>query len=100
MQPAVYIMASKRHGTLYIGVTSDLKQRVWQHLEGVVEGFTTKYQVKKLVWYELHETMVSAIQREKNLKNWLRRWKVVLIEKRNPGWHDLWFEINEAHENG
>lgn len=94
MQPAVYIMASQRHGTLYVGVTSNLIQRVWQHREGVVEGFTRQYGVKTLVWYELHETMESAIQREKRLKKWLRRWKVDLIEERNPRWKDLWLELH------
>ncbi|MFA5677983.1 MAG: GIY-YIG nuclease family protein [Pseudomonas sp.] len=94
MQPSVYIMASRRHGTLYVGVTSNLTQRVWQHREGVVEGFTRQYQVKILVWYELHPTMESAIRREKTLKKWLRPWKVELIEQRNSAWRDLWFELH------
>jgi putative endonuclease len=91
--PVVYILASERNGTLYIGVTSDLIQRIWQHREGVVEGFTQQYAVKTLVWYEQHETMDSAITREKTLKKWNRDWKLRLIEERNPDWNDLWFEI-------
>ena len=94
MQPAVYIMASGCHGTLYIGVTSNLIQRVWQHREEVVEGFTHQYGVKTLVWYELHATMEVAIQREKALKKWMRRWKIELIEERNAAWKDLWFELH------
>ena len=91
--PAVYILASQRNGTLYIGVTSNLIQRIWQHREGVVEGFTQQHGVKTLVWYEQHETMESAIAREKALKKWNRDWKLRLIEKRNPQWLDLWPEI-------
>jgi putative endonuclease len=91
--PAVYILASQRNGTLYIGVTSNLTQRIWQHREGVVEGFTQQHAVKTLVWYEQHETMESAIKREKVLKKWNRDWKLRLIEARNPEWNDLWFEI-------
>lgn len=93
IQPAVYMMASARNGTLYIGVTSNLVQRIWQHREGVVEGFTTKYHVKTLVWYEQHDTMESAITREKSLKKWNRDWKLRLIETANPHWCDLWGEI-------
>ncbi len=99
--PAVYILASERNGTLYIGVTSDLIQRIWQHREGVVEGFTQQYAVKTLVWYEQHETMESAISREKALKKWNRDWKLRLIAERNPDWNDLWFEITgQMQENG
>lgn len=94
MQPCVYIMASQRNGTLYIGVTSNLLQRVWQHREGLAEGFTKKYGVKMLVWYELHATMESAIQREKALKKWNRSWKLKIIEQENPQWQDLWLFIN------
>ena len=83
-QPAVYILASKRNGTLYIGVTSDLAKRVWQHRNDVVDGFTKRYSVHQLVWYELHDTMESAIEREKTLKNWKRVWKLELIENSNP----------------
>lgn len=91
--PAVYILASQRNGTLYIGVTSDLIQRIWQHREGLAEGFTQQHGVKTLVWYEQHATMESAIAREKTLKKWNRAWKLRLIEESNPDWNDLWFEI-------
>jgi putative endonuclease len=86
-------LASKRNGTLYIGVTSDLAKRVWQHKKDVVDGFTKRYSVHQLVWYELHETMESAIGREKALKNWKRVWKLALIENSNPGWRDLYETI-------
>ena len=89
-QPAVYILASKRNGTLYVGVTSDLVKRVQEHRNNLVEGFTKRYGVHELVWYELHETMESAIQREKRLKEWKRKWKVQLIQKTNPNWKDLY----------
>jgi len=92
-QPAVYILANKRNGTLYIGVTSDLVKRVWEHRNNFVEGFTKRYGVHNLVWYELHETMESAIQREKWLKDWKRKWKVHLIEKMNSDWKDLYQAI-------
>ena len=88
-QPCVYMMASKRNGTLYIGVTSNLVQRAWQHKEGLVKGFTKRYHVHTLVWYELHSTMEAAIAREKALKEWKRAWKLELIEKDNPSWLDL-----------
>lgn len=91
--PAVYLLASKRRGTLYIGVTSDLVRRVWQHREGLTEGFTSRYGVKTLVWYELHPSMESAIGREKAMKKWLRRWKLELVEQSNPDWRDLWPDI-------
>jgi putative endonuclease len=92
-QPCVYILASKRNGTLYTGVTADLVQRVWQHKNGVVEGFSKRYRVHTLVWFEIHETMVSAIAREKAIKEWKRAWKIELIEKSNPTWRDLYGEI-------
>lgn len=92
-QPAVYMLASQRNGTLYIGVTSDLIKRIWQHREGLVEGFTKRYQVKTLVWYERHATMESAIAREKAMKKWRRQWKLATVESSNPGWRDLWPEI-------
>ena len=92
-QPAVYILASQRNGTLYIGVTSDLVQRVWQHKNDVFEGFTKKYGVHMLVWYELHEDMENAILREKRLKKWNRDWKLRLIEEMNPDWKDLYDSI-------
>ena len=91
--PTVYILASQRNGTLYIGVTSDLVKRIWQHREDQVDGFTKQYNVKKLVWYEQHETMESAISREKAMKKWRRQWKLSFIEKDNPSWVDLWDEI-------
>jgi putative endonuclease len=92
-QPAVYILASKRNGTLYIGVTSDLVKRIWEHKNNMVEGFTKRYNVHQLVWYELHDSMESAIVREKRLKNWKRKWKLELIEKNNPEWLDLYCTI-------
>jgi len=91
--PAVYILASSQNGTLYIGVTSDLIKRIWQHKEGLSDGFTKQYEVKILVWYEQHETMESAIAREKAMKKWLRKWKLTTIEKMNPNWIDLWPHI-------
>ena len=91
--PCVYILASKPNGTLYIGVTSNLVQRVWQHKEDFVEGFTKRYGVHQLVWYELHASMESAITREKAIKKWKRAWKTNLIEKGNHGWVDLYHEI-------
>jgi len=92
-QSAAYILASKRNGTLYVGVTSDLIKRVWEHKNNVVKGFTERYSVHQLVWYELHETMESAIRKEKMLKNWKRAWKLELIERSNPNWQDLYEEI-------
>ncbi|MBN1485425.1 MAG: GIY-YIG nuclease family protein [Chloroflexia bacterium] len=89
-QPAVYILASKRNGTLYIGVTSDLVKRVWQHKNDVIGGFTKEYGVYTLVYYELHSSMAEAIRREKQLKKWNRAWKIALIEEENPHWFDLW----------
>ena len=93
MQPAVYILASQRNGTLYIGVTSNLIQRVYQHREHLAQGFTNQHHVTMSVWYELHSTMEHAITKEKQLKKWNRQWKLRLIEEKNPGWQDLWFEI-------
>jgi putative endonuclease len=89
-QPAVYILASKRNGTLYVWVTSDLVKRIWEHKNNMVEGFTKRYRVKELVWYELHESMESAIMREKRIKDWKRAWKLELIERKNPDWLDLY----------
>ena len=88
-QPVVYILASKPYGTLYIGVTSDLSARVDAHRLNVVEGFTRKYGVHRLVYFEAHESMYDAIQREKRLKKWNRAWKLDLIDKANPLWEDL-----------
>jgi putative endonuclease len=92
-QPAVYILASGRNGTLYTGVSSDLVQRAWQHRESVTAGFTQRYGVHRLVHFELHGDMEHAITREKRLKKWNRAWKVRLIEEGNPEWRDLWDEI-------
>ncbi len=92
-QPCVYILASQRNGTLYVGVTSNLVRRVWQHKSDLVEGFTRKYRVHMLVWFEVHETMESAITREKAIKGWQRKWKLDLIETANPAWRDLYGEI-------
>ena len=93
-QPCVYILASRRNGTLYVGVTSDLVKRIWAHKNDLVEGFTRRYGVHTLVWYEIHETMDSAISREKAIKNWKRAWKLGLIEVMNPEWRDLYDELN------
>jgi putative endonuclease len=84
------MLAGRRNGTLYIGVTSDLVKRVWQHRNEVAQGFTSRYHVHDLVWYELHETMESAILREKQLKEWKRAWKLRLIEGEKPEWRDLY----------
>lgn len=92
-QPCVYLLASHRNGTLYTGVTSDLPARIWQHRNEVIEGFTECHHVHDLVWLELHETMESAIAREKAIKAWKRAWKIELIEKTNPYWRDLYEEI-------
>jgi putative endonuclease len=98
--PSVYILASAPRGTLYVGVTSDLVKRVWEHRNDLVDGFTRKYGVHRLVHFELHQRMYDAIQREKQLKKWERIWKIELIERRNPEWRDLWDEIVGAEENG
>ncbi len=92
-QPCVYILASQRNGTLYVGVSSDLIKRVWQHKNDFVEGFTKDYQTHILVWYEVHESMEAAISREKNIKAWKRAWKLDLIERMNPDWKDLFDQI-------
>ena len=89
-QPCVYMLASQCNGTLYIGVTSDLIKRVWEHKQDLTEGFTRKYGVHELVWYEQHADMLTAIAREKTLKEWKRAWKLELIEKMNPEWMDLY----------
>lgn len=89
----VYLLASRRKGTLYVGVTNDLSKRVWQHKQDLVDGFTKKYGVKSLVWFEQTESIESAIVREKQIKKWNRDWKVELIEKTNPQWRDLYEEI-------
>ena len=94
-QMYVYIMSSQQNGTLYIGVTSDLVKRVWQHKNHVIDGFTDKYNVDKLVYYECFEDELNAIQREKRLKHWNRKWKIELIEKMNPDWEDLYNQISK-----
>jgi len=92
-QPAVYIMTNRRNGTLYTGVTSNLAQRVWQHREGVADGFTKRYGCKMLVWFEMHATMDAAITREKQIKGGSRAKKLALIEALNPRWQDLFGDI-------
>jgi putative endonuclease len=89
----VYLLASRRYGTLYAGVTSDIVRRSWEHRNKFVEGFTRRYGVGRLVWYEVHVTAESAIVREKQIKKWNRWWKVRLIERSNPYWNDLFEEI-------
>ena len=92
-QPAVYLLASRYRGTLYVGVTSDLVQRIWQHRQGLVEGVTQRYGVHMLVWFEQHATMLDAIAREKRIKEWKRAWKLELIETNNPRWRDLYDDL-------
>ena len=92
-QPAVYILASQRNGTLYLGITSNLIKRIWEHKNNLVEGFTQKHNVHQLVYFEQHGDMLAAIAREKQLKKWNRDWKLALIEKSNPEWRDLWEDI-------
>jgi putative endonuclease len=89
----IYIMTNRRDGTLHVGVTSNIAQRVWQHKEGVVEGFTKRYNRKRLVYVEHHEDIRSAIQREKNMKHWPRAWKIDLIAAANPDWNDLYAQF-------
>ncbi|PJK01259.1 excinuclease ABC subunit C [Lysobacteraceae bacterium NML91-0213] len=94
--PAVYILGSGRNGTLYIGVTSDLISRTWQHREHLVDGFIRRYGVTQLLWYCAADTMEAAILREKQLKKWNRNWKIQLIEKQNPYWNDIWPTISDT----
>ena len=89
----VYILASRRNGTLYTGLTNNLVRRGWQHRNGLIEGFTKKYGVHRLVWFEMHEDIYSAIRREKQIKKWYRAWKIALIEKSNPEWEDLYDKL-------
>ena len=98
LQPAVYVMASGTNGTLYIGVTSQLLQRVFQHRTDMIKGFTSRYKVHRLVWFEPHETMESAISREKQLKKWNRAWKLQLIHERNPEWEDLYPQLVKEYQ--
>jgi putative endonuclease len=99
-QAAACILASKRNGTLSVGVTSDLLARVWQHRNHAADGFTASHGVTNLVWYELHHTMGSAIIREKRIKKWRRAWKIELIGSVNPYWNDLWSGIVEGKDAG
>lgn len=92
-QPCVYLLASAYNGTLYVGVTSDLIKRIYQHKNNLAEGFTKQYNVHDLVWYEVHEQMESAILREKQIKKWDRKAKIGLIQRANPNWRDLWGEL-------
>ena len=89
----VYILTNKKQGTLYIGVTSDLRKRVYEHKEKLLDGFTEKYNLRKLVYYDSTEDVYSAITQEKRLKKWKRQWKIDLIEKSNPGWKDLYYDL-------
>ena len=89
----VYILASRRNGVLYIGMTNNLARRVWEHKTNAVDGFTKRYNVHRLVWYDVADTALAAITREKQLKKWKRTWKIQLIEKTNPEWRDLYDEI-------
>jgi putative endonuclease len=91
----VYILASRRNGTLYIGITSDLARRMFEHKSGAIPGFTRRYRVNLLVYYEAYEEIGLALQRERNLKRWNRQWKVALIEKHNPDWRDLHEDLNK-----
>lgn len=90
----VYILASRRNGTLYVGMTDDLIRRVWQHRNGIIPGFTKQYGVKTLVWLEAHDSRESAFLRERQIKKWNRTWKLEMIERGNPAWRDLWEEIS------
>jgi len=92
-EPAVYLLANKKNGTLYIGVTSDLRKRIYQHKNGTYQGFSSKYKTHMLVYYELHESMDAAITREKQIKKWNREWKINLIASQNPEWVDLYSSI-------
>jgi putative endonuclease len=89
----VYILASRPRGTLYVGMTNNLVRRIYEHREGMIDGFTKEYRVKMLVFYEQHATAIGAIQREKNIKHWSRKWTIDLICSMNPEWRDLWDEI-------
>ena len=89
----VYILASKKNGTLYIGITSDLVKRIYEHKQNLIDGFTKKHNIHDLVYYEHHNKVEEAIQREKQIKKWNRKWKIRLIEEKNPGWNDLYNEI-------
>ncbi len=96
IEPAVYIVANRRNGTLYVGVTGNLRERTWQHRNGLVPGFTAKYRLHQLVWFEFHATFDTAIPREKAIKEWRRAWKIELIEQTNPYWRDLFADLVDA----
>ena len=89
----VYILASQRNGTIYVGSTDDLVRRIWQHRNNLIAGFTQQHGVKTLVWYEVHESRGQALLRERQLKKWNRSWELAMIEKENPRWRDLWSDI-------
>ncbi|NRC53236.1 GIY-YIG nuclease family protein [Neoaquamicrobium sediminum] len=90
----VYILASRKHGTLYIGVTADLERRIWEHREGLMQGFIRKYSVDRLVWYRDYDDIRDAIDDEKRIKKWRRKWKLDLVEAMNPEWNDLYETLN------
>jgi len=94
MQPVVYIITNHRHGTLYTGVTSNLARRMYEHREQLLDGFASKYGLTELIWYEVHDTMATAIAREKQIKTWQRGWKIELIEQMNPTWNDLYGDLS------
>jgi putative endonuclease len=94
-EPAVYMLATKPYGTLYIGVTSDLVKRIWEHRSNATDGFTKRYGIHRLVHFEQFRSMVEAIEREKELKKWRRAWKIALVDEANPDWRDLWLELNQ-----
>ena len=89
-QPCVYLLASKRYGTIYVGVTSDLARRIWEHKNDMLPGFTRRYKLHDLVWFEVHDRIEAAIQREHNMKHWPRKWKTALVDAVNPAWDDLY----------
>jgi putative endonuclease len=93
MQPCVYILTNHKHGTLYVGMTTDLQLRIWQHKGKFVPGFTAEHDLNLLVWYELHSTVEAAAHRERAIKRWHRRWKIRLIEEKNPNWKDFYSEL-------
>jgi len=92
-QPVIYILSNKKNGTLYVGVSTNLIQRIWQHKNKISVGFSSKYELDKLVYYELHEDIKNAILREKQIKKWRREWKLNLINQQNPHWVDLWGQV-------
>ena len=96
--PCIYILANRKNGTLYIGVTSNLIQRIWQHKNKLVKGFTEKYNVTRLVYFEQHQDVLEAIKREKQLKKWSRQWKIDLIEEQNPEWEDFWDSLFRGND--